>query len=198
MPSLAEMRSTHKPADALELFGDLRNWWIAGGWAIDLWLGRTTRDHADLDVATLRSDQRAFWERLEEWDLHLGTAPDVVEPWSGRDIVPPPLHAVWCRPTPESPWAFELLLNDSDESDWLFRRDPAVRMPLATIGRRSPEGIPYLAPEIVLLYKAKNVRDHDIQDFDTALPSLDPGRRAWLRDGIALVHPGHPWLERLG
>jgi len=192
------MRSTHKPADALGLFGDLPNWWIAGGWAIDLWLRRTTRDHADLDVATLRRDQGSFWERLDGWDLHLGTAPDVVEPWPDRDVVRPQLHAVWCRPTPESPWAFELLLNDASGSDWLFRRDPAVRMPLAEIERTSPEGIPYLVPEIVLLYKAKNVREHDVQDFDIAHPSLDAKQRAWLREGIALVHPGHPWLERLG
>jgi aminoglycoside-2''-adenylyltransferase len=192
------MHSTHEPADALELFGDLPNWWIAGGWAIDLWLGRMTREHADLDVATLRRDQGAFWERLNGWDLHLGVAPDVVEPWPDREAVPSPMHAVWCRPTPESPWAFELLLNDADGSDWLFRRDPAVRMPVPEIGRTSPDGIPYLVPEIVLLYKAKNVRTHDVQDFDTALAALDTPRRAWLREAIALVHPGHPWVKRLG
>ena len=25
-------------------------WWIAGGWAIDLYLGRQTRPHEDIDV----------------------------------------------------------------------------------------------------------------------------------------------------
>ena len=192
------MRATHKPDDALDLFGDLPDWWIAGGWAIDLWLGRTTRDHADLDIATLRRSQRAFWDRLADWDLHLGTAPDVVEPWLDRDVVPAPLHAVWCRPTPSSEWAFEFLLNDSDGTQWLFRRDHHVRMALADIARTSDDGIPYLVPEIVLLYKAKNVREHDVQDLDTALPSLDAAQRAWLRAAIAVVHPGHPWLERLG
>jgi len=113
-------------------------------------------------------------------------------------VVPAPLHAVWCRPTPSSEWAFEFLLNDSDETQWLFRRDHHVRMPLADIARTSDDGIPYLVPEIVLLYKAKNVREHDVQDLDTALPSLDAAQRAWLRAAIAVVHPGHPWLERLG
>ena len=191
------MRSTHTPADAVALFGDLPDWWIAGGWAIDLWLGRTTRDHADLDIATLRRSQRSFWERLDGWDLHLGTAPDVVEPWSARGDVPPPLHAVWCRQSPTSEWAFEVLLNDSDERRWLFRRDHAVALPLSDIARTSDDGIPYLVPEIVLLYKAKNVREHDTSDFDVALPSLDARQRVWLRDSIAAVHPGHPWLERL-
>jgi Aminoglycoside-2''-adenylyltransferase len=31
-------------------------WWIAGGWAIDLFLGRQTREHEDLDVLILRRD----------------------------------------------------------------------------------------------------------------------------------------------
>jgi len=186
------------PVDARELFRGLPNWWIAGGWAIDLWLGSKTRDHVDLDVATLRRSQRDFWERLDGWDLHLGTAPDVVEPWRDGDVVPLPLHAVWCRPSPTSPWAFELLLNDSDETQWLFRRDHDVRMPLADIGGTSNDGIPYLAPEIVLLYKAKNVREHDVRDFESALPSLDAAQRRWLRDAIDVVHPGHPWSERLG
>ena len=192
------MRSTHTPADAVALFGELSHWWVAGGWAIDLWLGRQTREHVDLDIATLRTSQQAFWQRLEGWDLHLGTAPDVVEPWPTTPTsVPPPLHAVWCRETPSSPWAFEILLNDSDGADWLFRRDARVRLPLARIGGTSSEGIPYLVPEIVLLYKAKNVRANDVKDFDAAVSELTVGQRSWLRRALEMVHPGHPWIESL-
>jgi hypothetical protein len=31
-------------------------WWIAGGWALDLFLGYQTRGHGDLDVGVLRCD----------------------------------------------------------------------------------------------------------------------------------------------
>lgn len=34
-------------------------WWIAGGWAIDLFLGRQTREHQDIDVLILRRDHQA-------------------------------------------------------------------------------------------------------------------------------------------
>jgi Aminoglycoside-2''-adenylyltransferase len=34
-------------------------WWIAGGWAIDLFLGRQTRRHEDIDVLILRQDCHA-------------------------------------------------------------------------------------------------------------------------------------------
>jgi hypothetical protein len=191
------MESTLSPRDALDLFGDLPGWWIAGGWAIDLWLGKQTREHVDLDIATLRTNQRIFWRRLDGWDLHLGTAPDVVEPWPAPGAVPPPLHAVWCRQTPTSPWAFEMLLNDSNGTDWLFRRDHGVRLRLAKIGGTTPDGIPFLVPEIVLLYKGKNVRPNDEKDFETALPALDPEQRSWLRTALDVAHPGHPWIERL-
>ena len=44
-------------------------WWIAGGWALDLHLGRQTRPHADLDVGLLRADQQAVFEALADWEL---------------------------------------------------------------------------------------------------------------------------------
>ncbi|MCL4541605.1 MAG: hypothetical protein M1396_04620 [Chloroflexi bacterium] len=34
-----------------------RPWFIAGGWAIDLFLGRQTRAHKDVEIAVLRQDQ---------------------------------------------------------------------------------------------------------------------------------------------
>lgn len=181
----------------MDLFGDLPGWWIAGGWAIDLWLGRQTRDHVDLDIATLRMNQRIFWRRLDGWDLHLGTAPNVVEPWPTPGTVPHPFHAVWCRQTPTSPWAFEMLLNDSNGTDWLFRRDHNVHLPLAQIGGITADGIPSLVPEVVLLYKAKNHRESDERDFESALPALSSGQKSWLLRALDAVHPGHAWSARL-
>jgi hypothetical protein len=43
------------PLEAVEWFANVPvPWWIAGGWAIDLFLGRETRPHGDLDVGVLR------------------------------------------------------------------------------------------------------------------------------------------------
>ncbi len=74
---------------------------------------------------------------------------------------------------------------------------PTIRRPVATIGEISPEGIPYLAPEIQLLYKAEGLRPKDEADFRQALPALTRERRAWLRDSLMLAHPHHPWLDQL-
>ena len=32
-------------------------WFFAGGWAIDLFLGKETRKHSDIEIAILRNDQ---------------------------------------------------------------------------------------------------------------------------------------------
>lgn len=42
-------------------------WWIAGGWAIDLFLGRRTRQHADTEGLVLRRDQQRVQEHLQGW-----------------------------------------------------------------------------------------------------------------------------------
>lgn len=55
------MKVNYSPEQVAELFSDLpEKWWIAGGWAIDLFLGEQTREHEDVDVAILRKDEVAF------------------------------------------------------------------------------------------------------------------------------------------
>lgn len=44
-------------------------WWIAGGWALDLFLGAQTRDHDDIDVQILRRDQQEVRVLLHGWDV---------------------------------------------------------------------------------------------------------------------------------
>jgi hypothetical protein len=190
-------RSSFRPADAKALFDVRVPWWVAGGWAIDLAVGRQTRPHDDLDIAVLRRDQPFLVSELDGWDVRLATEPGVLEPWDFRETVPAELHALWCRPSEDQGWAFEVLLNDAEDDDWLFRRNNAVRLPLGHMGRVSADGVPFLAPEVVLLFKAKNARERDEHDLDQALPLLSADERAWLRNAITLVHPGHPWLTRL-
>ena len=46
-----------------------RPWWVAGGWAVDLFLGRRTRPHKDIEIALYRHDQSALQEHLAGWSL---------------------------------------------------------------------------------------------------------------------------------
>jgi hypothetical protein len=73
-----------------------------------------------------------------------------------------------------------------------------VERPLDTTVRRSSQGIPYLAPEIQLLYKSHRMRELDQMDFEHIKPKLDQGGRFWLRDCLQMIEPAHPWLSVLG
>ncbi len=44
-------------------------WWVAGGWAVDLFIGRLTRPHKDIEIAVFRHDQLVLQEHLAGWSL---------------------------------------------------------------------------------------------------------------------------------
>ena len=169
-------------------------WWIAGGWAIDLFVGRQTRAHGDLDVEVLRRDQLVVQRLLTGWDLRAAGG-GRLRRWPPAAPLADGLNSVWGRPAGDRPWAIQIMLAEGDGDRWVYRRDPRVSRPLAALGRRTPEGIPYLAPEVQLLYKARAPRPKDQADFERARLGED-GRR-WLGGALALAHPGHPWLARL-
>lgn len=64
-------------------------------------------------------------------------------------------------------------------------------------GTHFPQGIPLLAPEVVLLFKAKLMRTWDAADFDTAAAVMGLERRSWLTDALEQSHPGHEWITAL-
>ena len=173
-------------------------WWIAGGWAIDLFVGRETRPHGDTDVLIRRRDQRAIQEYLADWDLHKTQQPGL-KPWPRGEFLGPGVNDIWCRPTSDAPWSLQLMLLDTEEDGWVFRRDPAIRGNLASIGRRTASGIPYVGPEIQLLYTAKpEPLDKDQAEFENAVPLLDASACGWLLQCLQHRFPqGHEWIAAL-
>ena len=173
-------------------------WWIAGGQAIDLFVGRETRLHGDTDVLIRPDDQLVVQRHLAGWDLHKTKQPGLA-PWPDGEFLGPPVNDVWCRRTSGSPWQLQFMLLDTDGEDWVFRRDRAIRGPMDGLGRRTPEGVPYLAPEIQLLYKARSeVLEKDAADFANAVPLLDASARDWLLRCLERRFPAeHPWISAL-
>jgi hypothetical protein len=174
-------------------------WWICGGHAIDLFLTYTTRIHADVEVGTLRQDEVALYEQLRHFELHVANAGSLRELKDDerKRGIEAPLHGLWGRPRGQQAWTFELLLNEGTRDEWVFRRDARLRRPFAEAVARTHDGIPYLVPEIQLLFKAKVRRPKDDLDFAAALPALSPEQRGWLADALDTVHPGHAWTSQL-
>jgi uncharacterized protein (DUF952 family) len=181
-------------------------WWVAGGWALDLFLGRKTRPHADLEISVLAGDQSALFEHLRGWDLRLAAPGASLPAWDGATIVPP-FHQVWARRGPAraaSPEQFAgdptmvgFLLEQGTTDRWVFRRHPAITRSLERFGTRTGDGVGFVRPEVALLFKAKATRFKDQRDFDRVLPHLDRAARWWLASALEQAHTGHRWPQRL-
>jgi hypothetical protein len=183
------------PPEVVERFAGIAEpWWIAGGYAIELFVGRPIRSHGDIDVLLLRRDQALIHDVLPGWDIHAADPPGSLRPWPAGERLPEHVHDIWCRERSDGPWRMQFMLDRSAGDAWICRRDERIRRPIDSLRR---DGTQALAPEIQLLYKARGLRLKDEVDFAAALPLLDADQRRWLDDGLALTSPDHPWRAAL-
>jgi hypothetical protein len=172
-------------------------WYVAAGWAIDLFLGGEHREHEDLEIAVPGTRFDEIVDALPGLEICIITAPHEATPLAeARDRLAE-THQSWVREPATGLWRFDVFREPSDGDAWLCRRDESIRLPYDHVIEWTDDGIPYGRPEIVLLFKAKHVRDRDQADFEVVAPRLDPERRRWLIEALETVHPGHPWLAEL-
>ncbi|MFN8167259.1 MAG: hypothetical protein U0S36_00600 [Candidatus Nanopelagicales bacterium] len=179
---------------AARLRGCPARWYVVAGWGVDVAAGRVTREHSDLEIAVARDDfplVRAALADLEPLVVGAGRGWPVDSPAYDEHF------QTWFRDPSTGLFHVDVFRDPHEGGTWICRRDPAIRRPYAEVLRRSDEGIPYLAPECILLFKAKHGRPKDEADLATLLPLLDPDARDWLAQALARVHPGHPWIERV-
>jgi hypothetical protein len=181
-----------------QLFGPISApWWIAGGHALDMFLGHETRKHVDIDVAVLRRDQLLFREALAKWDVHIAHAGELI-PWKrGDTITKLEHHEIWARETADGPWRLKLLFEESEGKRWAYRRDARIGLNIADLGRRDAYGIQFIRPEITLLYKSASPRPVDETDFLYSLPRLDAAQMGFLVGALYMTDPTSRWLHRL-
>ena len=175
-------------------------WYVAAGWAIDLFLGGQRREHEDLEIAVPQ-------ERFDEVAGALSDQEIFVISAAGHGLASPlesvgpdglaATHQTWVRERATALWRLDVFREPSDGDTWICRRDEQIRLPYDEVIEHTADGIPYGQPEIVLLFKAKHVRPKDDGDLAAVLPHLAPERRRWLADALELVHPGHRWIAEL-
>jgi hypothetical protein len=171
-------------------------WWISGGWSLDLYLGHETREHGDLDVGCFRADLGELRAALDGWELWAASGGSLRS--LGSDEAPgPEQHSLWCRPAGTPHWKLQLMLEERDGADWVFRRNRTLRLPAEELVLSTRDGTPFLRPEVQLLYKAKQPGQKDEADLLAVLPLLDRAAVAWLVGALGRVHPGHPWIEEV-
>ncbi|MEO8456412.1 MAG: hypothetical protein ABI559_01240 [Chloroflexota bacterium] len=192
------------------------DWILCGGWAVDAWLGRVTREHGDLDIAVFEDAGAALFKHMAGWQMvaHDGELADTDtnKLWDGRKLSQPAhLH---CRapednaPIPEGGallaedgFGLEIVVNPREHGEWVLRDSPRVTVALDRFVAESPWGLPTAVPEVLLFFKATAykgtrhyLRPRDHVDFERMVPTLTPEQKAWLTETIARVEPDHPWL----
>jgi len=179
-------------AAAVELFQPASfRWWLAGGHALEAHFDRSWRSHEDIDIGITRPDAHRLYDLLDGWDIHLA-ADGVLTPWDGQPLDGQSDHVgnLWCRRSPHAAWALDILIGDGDDHEWIYKRDATIRRPWNEAILTSANGVPYLAPEVQLLFKHQSDRPKDEVDATTVIPQLDSERRIWL----ALRLPAdHAW-----
>ena len=196
---------------------------ICGGSAIDLFVGRKTRAHKDLDVAV-------YWENRDEIVRYmLDSEWELYEPTRSRylhKIVAPETQKreksnIWCVKKDNASYRFterenylfdalfdgteqtelnfiEFLFNKRDEKFFYYARNERIKRALPAAILKTSD-ICYLAPEIVLLYKSTAAGKAEYQmDFDNAYPHMHEEQISWLMNALMTMNPdGHRWLEKV-
>jgi hypothetical protein len=192
------------------------DWILCGGWAVDSWLGRITRDHGDLDITVFEDSEPALFKHLAGWQMvpHDGALADsdTNAQWTGRKLVTPAhLHCRGPEDSGDIPpagalladqgWNLEIVINDRAHGEWILRDEPRVALPLSRYAGQSAWGLPTALPEVLLFFKATAyegtrhyLRQRDHVDFERLYPVLTPAQRSWLHEAISRVDSDHPWL----
>jgi predicted N-acetyltransferase YhbS len=175
-------------------------WHVAGGWALDLWRDArglpALREHGDLEIAIPRHRFADMTAAFGDFDL-FSAGSGVIRLIRDRSVAPEP-HQVWVADMSVPAYRTDVFLEPGDDTTWICRRGEGITRPMADVVRHTPGGIPFLAPECTLLYKARwsDLPKNEL-DFAANAPDLDETARAWLAEALTSAHPGHPWIDRL-
>jgi hypothetical protein len=182
---------------AEELDGFERPWWVVGGWAIEA-ATNYRREHEDTDISILSIDVASLVEHLRGrwhvWNNVGGVLHPLGDRWTQVDE---PRSQLWLRRDARSPWALDIPLTPSSNGEWTNKFLDGHAAPVDEVIWTAADGINYLLPEIVLVYKARLGRPKDEPDFEATLPLLTDERRTWMRSALEVVAPGHHWLSSL-
>ncbi|TDD42651.1 hypothetical protein E1263_42115 [Kribbella antibiotica] len=180
------------------LAGTRARWCVVGGWALDLFRGRQTREHEDLEIATPLWDFDLLRERLSGYEFFVAGR-EGFWPVDGAGPAYFEYQQTFVRDPSTGRWRADVMRTPDDGVHWICALDRSIRLPYDEAVARTPDGIPYLRPELVLLFKGLQTRPKDQVDFEATAPLLSEAARRWLRAALADASgEEHPWITLLG
>jgi hypothetical protein len=165
-------------------------WCVAAGWALELFTAGAERQHHDIEIAVpaTRFDEIAAALPDFEWDV----AGDG-QVWPYPENLAEHFQT-WLRNPGSGRYHVDVFREPHLGDLWVCRRNPSITLPYRELILNTSAGIPYVIPEVALLFKAKHRRDKDEADLRRVLPAMGDARRSRLASWLAQTHPGHPWI----
>lgn len=193
---------------------------VCGGYAIDLFLGVESRLHGDIDILAYWTDRNKIieymwtqgfevYEMLGDKMVHHIT--DVNNQFikkrnifcikDGCEFVrlkatgETNIYFVELTPTIQVKLNFiEILFNDKTDEHFLYARNHNIKRDLGK-AILYVEDVPYLAPELCLLYKSTDTERKSYQhDYDLSMQKMTYEQKEWLFNSLKIIYPtGHLW-----
>lgn len=215
------MNSLIHEANELLLKGDFE-YAFCGGFAVELFLDKEVRRHGDIDIAVYWRDRDKIIRYMQSLGWHVyemcgnGIAHHITDinrqikakrnifcfkedcelvklkPYGEKDM-----YYLEFDSKGQSSFNFiEYLFNDRTETEFLYARNHDIGLEL-TEAILFRAGIPFLSPELILLYKSTDIAREGYQlDFDSAIPPMSSRRKSWLKNALNIMYPqGHPWIR---
>ena len=199
---------------------------ICGGFALDLFTNTEMRIHSDIDICVLEEDKENIYEYMMNngWSVYEFHGAGIVRiindigylEHSCRNLmcVKDDCELVEFFPCDKGGDYFihefgkdkgissfnyvEFLFNKVIDNYFIFNNNDKIVRDLdkAILWRN---GIPFLAPELVLLYKARESERKWFQfDYDHTITKMDDESIAWFYNGLDIIYPsGHMWRKQI-
>ena len=195
---------------------------FCGGHALDMFLGYESRVHGDIDVCAFWEDRDKIIEYMisQGYKVYEMLGGGRAHPITGTSNLIRLKKNIFCcledcplvktYPIEEDGncWMeffhvgqtkldyIEFLFNNKSDSRFEYMRNPEITLELDKAICFS-DGIPYLAPEIILLYKSTDIdRQGYQQDFELAYKAMSDEQKQWLQSALKREFPdGHKWIK---
>jgi hypothetical protein len=195
---------------------------FCGGYAIELFLCKEIRRHGDIDISAYRSerDKIILFMQSLNWNVHEMCGNGITHHITDINYQIKAKRNIFCFKdncelislTPlDEPDMFhldfdgrgqtklnfiEFLFNDKTEEDFIYARNKHITLPLDKAVLYNDD-IPYLAPELVLLYKSTDIEREGYQlDYDCVIEKMNNEQRDWLKNALSIMNPeGHLWIN---
>ena len=194
-------------------------WAVCGGFALDMFLDKDTRTHGDIDICVFEKDRKNIFHHMlqNNWLVYEFRGNGKVRPLDVASASEPGRNLMCTNgecdivkfyPCDEEGllwyeffhtgikefYYLEFLFNTIAENNFVFDKNKGIHREISKAILFN-EGIPFLAPEIVLLYKSTQSEKAEYNfDFQQVFSHMNNEQKSWFSQSLDVLYPGgHMW-----